>query len=160
MSDESTCVFCDMVAGRVPCHRIWEDEHHLAFLSSFPNTVGVSVVIPKSHHESYVFRVPEEVVTRLMHAVRQVALILDATFEDTGRCAMAFEGFGVNHLHAKVFPLHGTNIGPWRKLSRPQERFFDEYEGFVSTHDGPPWSTEKLEELASQIRSVVAARGE
>ncbi len=159
MSDETTCVFCEMVAGHVPCHRIWEDEQHLAFLSSFPNTVGVSVVIPKEHHESYVFRVPEEVVARLMLAVRTVALLLDATFEDVGRCAMAFEGFGVNHLHAKVFPLHGTNIGPWRKLSRPQERFFDAYEGFVSTHDGAPWSDEDLENLAREIRGTAASRG-
>ncbi len=159
MDSENACVFCEMVAGRVECHRIWEDDQHLAFLSSFPNTVGVSVVIPKAHHESYVFQVPEAVVQGLMHAVRSVAQLLDATFEDVGRCAMAFEGFGVNHLHAKVFPLHGTNIGPWRKLSRPQEKFFSEYEGFVSTHDGAPWSPEELDQLAERIRNVAAASG-
>jgi len=30
------CVFCDIVAGKAPCHRVWEDDEHLAFLSIFP----------------------------------------------------------------------------------------------------------------------------
>lgn len=34
------CIFCEIVAGKAPCHRIWEDEKHLAFLSIFPNTQG------------------------------------------------------------------------------------------------------------------------
>jgi diadenosine tetraphosphate (Ap4A) HIT family hydrolase len=55
------CVFCAMAAGRAPCHRIWEDERHLAFLSNFPNTAGFSVVITKRHYPSYAFDLPDEV---------------------------------------------------------------------------------------------------
>ena len=43
-----SCIFCQIVEGKAPCHKIWEDEHHLAFLSIFPNTDGFTVVIPKS----------------------------------------------------------------------------------------------------------------
>ncbi|WP_404881425.1 HIT family protein, partial [Klebsiella pneumoniae] len=28
-----SCIFCQIVAGKAPCHKVWEDEHHLAFLS-------------------------------------------------------------------------------------------------------------------------------
>lgn len=42
-----TCIFCQIVEGKAPCHKVWEDEHHLAFLSIFPNTDGFTVVIPK-----------------------------------------------------------------------------------------------------------------
>ncbi|MEG0280952.1 MAG: diadenosine tetraphosphate hydrolase, partial [Morganella sp. (in: enterobacteria)] len=28
-----TCIFCEIVAGNAPCHKVWEDEKHLAFLS-------------------------------------------------------------------------------------------------------------------------------
>ena len=41
------CVFCNIVNGVLPCHKIWEDDEHLAFLSIFPNTKGFSVVITK-----------------------------------------------------------------------------------------------------------------
>jgi histidine triad (HIT) family protein len=34
------CVFCAIAAGETPCHKVWEDGRHLAFLSIFPNTAG------------------------------------------------------------------------------------------------------------------------
>lgn len=49
------CIFCKMVNGEEPCHKIWEDEKHLAFLSVYPNTEGFSVVITKQHYPSYAF---------------------------------------------------------------------------------------------------------
>ncbi|MEK9173928.1 MAG: HIT family protein, partial [Patescibacteria group bacterium] len=42
-----SCIFCKIVAKEVPSHVVWEDESHVAFLSIFPNTEGVTVVIPK-----------------------------------------------------------------------------------------------------------------
>lgn len=42
-----TCIFCQIVEGKAPCHKVWEDEHHLAFVD-FPNTDGFTVVIPKN----------------------------------------------------------------------------------------------------------------
>ncbi len=39
------CIFCQIVRGETPCHKLWEDEKYLAFLSIFPNTLGFSVVI-------------------------------------------------------------------------------------------------------------------
>jgi len=42
------CIFCKMLAGQAPMHLIWEDEAHVAFLSSRPNTPGFSVVVPGS----------------------------------------------------------------------------------------------------------------
>ncbi|WP_197734991.1 HIT family protein [Photobacterium damselae] len=42
------CVFCEIVKGKLPCHKVWEDDKHLAFLSIYPNTKGFTVVILKS----------------------------------------------------------------------------------------------------------------
>ena len=44
--DTTMCIFCQIVRGEAPAHRIWEDDQYLAFLSIFPNTEGFSVVIP------------------------------------------------------------------------------------------------------------------
>ncbi|MGS9328532.1 hypothetical protein ACQWIQ_24485, partial [Salmonella enterica subsp. enterica serovar Infantis] len=35
-----TCMFCHIVEGTAPCHKVWDVEHHLAFLSIFPPTDG------------------------------------------------------------------------------------------------------------------------
>ena len=90
------------MAGKAPCHKIWEDDDHLAFLSIFPNTDGFSVVIPKAHHPSYAFDLPDEVLSALMLATKRVAKQLDRAFDDVGRCGMVFEGYGVDHVHAKL----------------------------------------------------------
>ncbi|MFO0985729.1 MAG: HIT domain-containing protein, partial [Planctomycetota bacterium] len=39
MSDE-TCIFCRIVAGHMPCHRVYEDEHTLVFMDIFPVADG------------------------------------------------------------------------------------------------------------------------
>lgn len=66
-----SCIFCQIVEGKAPCHKIWEDEHHLAFLSIFPNTDGFTVVIPKKHYPSYAFDLPPQALADLMLATQK-----------------------------------------------------------------------------------------
>src|SRR6476620_10156751 len=40
-------IFSKILRGEVPCHRVYEDEHVLAFLDIFPLSVGHTLVIPK-----------------------------------------------------------------------------------------------------------------
>ncbi len=68
---EKDCIFCKIVRGELPSHKIWEDETHLAFLTIFPNTEGFSVVIPKEHYDSYLFDLTDEVVTGLVLAAKK-----------------------------------------------------------------------------------------
>src|SRR3989337_2508458 len=108
MEKENNCIFCKIVKGEIPCHKIWESEEHLAFLSIFPNTEGFSFVIPKKHYPSYAFDLPDSVLTNLILAAKTVAQLLDTKLEDVGRTALILEGFGIDHLHVKLFPLHQT----------------------------------------------------
>lgn len=150
------CVFCKIVAGQIPSFRVWEDERHLAFLTPFPNTPGFTVVITKEHHPSYVFQLPDEVFAGLARAARAVALKIDAAFEDVGRTGMIFEGFGVDHAHAKLFPMHGTRAEKWEPVRSGVNKFFERYEGYMSTHDGPRADDRELEEIARRIRETRA----
>ncbi len=43
----SDTIFSKIIAGVVPCHRIYEDHHVLAFLDISPVSPGHSLVIPK-----------------------------------------------------------------------------------------------------------------
>ncbi len=146
------CIFCDIVQGKAPCHKIWEDEKHLAFLSIFPNTEGFSVVITKMHYSSYAFDLPEDVLVGLTLASQKVAKLLDSKLEDVGRTGMIFEGFGVNHVHAKLFPMHGTKTPEWKPIKSNVRKYFMQYEGYISSHDYERADNEKLSELAKKIR--------
>src|SRR3954470_22693058 len=48
MSDPD-CIFCKIVSGEIPSHKIEEDDKTLAFMDINPWTRGHSLVIPKEH---------------------------------------------------------------------------------------------------------------
>lgn len=147
------CIFCKIVSGDETSFKIWEDEKHIAFLSIFPNTEGVSVVIPKEHYPSYVFDLPEDVMLDLIKAARKVAKLLDSKLEDVGRTGMIFEGFGVDHIHAKLFPMHGTaDMKEWKAINSNVDKYFEKYEGHLSSHDYKRAGDAGLEKLARKIR--------
>ena len=148
------CIFCKIVASEAPSHRVWEDADHLAFLSIFPNTEGVTVVIPKKHYPSYAFDLPDDVLSALIVATKHVAKLLDAKLADVGRTAMVFEGFGVDHVHAKLFPMHGTaNMAVWRPIESGVAKYFDQYEGYISSHDYERADDATLASLAAKLRN-------
>jgi diadenosine tetraphosphate (Ap4A) HIT family hydrolase len=147
------CIFCKIVSGDSPSHTIWEDEKHVAFLSIFPNTEGFSVVITKDHYPSYPFDLPENILIGLTLAAKNVAKLLDAKLEDVGRTGMIFEGFGVDHVHAKLFPMHGTRMTEWKPIKSSMEKYFDKYEGYISSHDYKRADDANLAEIAKRIRN-------
>ncbi len=146
------CIFCKIIKGEVPSHKIWEDEKHLAFLSIFPNTEGFSVIVTKKHYPSYAFDLPEDVLIGLLLATKKLAKILDSKLEDVGRTGMIFEGFGIDHVHAKLFPMHGTKTATWKPIKSKVNKYFKKYEGYISSHDYKRADDAKLAELAKKIR--------
>ena len=150
---QKDCIFCKIVEGNAPSHKIWEDDKHLAFLSIFPNTEGFSVVITKEHYSSYAFDLPDKILSESILAVKKVAKLLDSKLDDVGRTGLIFEGFGVDHIHAKLFPMHGTaNMKEWKPFKSNIDKYFKTYEGHISSHDSKREDDQKLSQLAKKIR--------
>lgn len=148
------CIFCKIVAHVAPAHIVWEDDTHMAFLSIFPNTEGTTVVIPKEHKESYVFNLEDSELSALMLATKKVAKILDAKLADVGRTAMVCEGFGVDHAHAKLYPMHGTaDMGEWQPIESKDPVYFDIYPGYVDSRDGVLRTKEELEAVLEKLKN-------
>ncbi|HIF9338771.1 TPA: HIT family protein [Photobacterium damselae] len=149
--------FCEIVKGKLPCHKVWEDDKHLAFLSIYPNTKGFTVVIPKKHYSSYAFAQSDEVLCDLIVATKKVALLLDKSFDGVARTGMFFEGYGVDHLHSKLSPMHGTgNNSEFQLIEANIDKFYDNYEGYLSSHDWHRADDSELTQIAAHIRSVDA----
>jgi histidine triad (HIT) family protein len=66
------CIFCKIVKGEIPCKRVYEDGHALAFLDINPRNPGHTIVIPKKHIED-IFSITEDDATCLVKAIRRVA---------------------------------------------------------------------------------------
>ena len=148
------CIFCKIIKNELPCHKIWEDEKHLAWLSIYPNTKGFSVVIPKTHYPSYAFDLEDNILSELIIATKKVALLLDLAIDNVGRTGMFFEGYGVDHVHSKLFPMHGTgNNSNFKAISSKIDKYFTKYEGYISSHDWKRADDIELAKLANHIRS-------
>lgn len=151
---QEDCIFCKIVQGIEPCHKVWEDEEFIAFLSIFPNTQGFTVVATKIHYQSYCFDLPEDVLSKLILAAKKVGKLLDSKLENVGRTALILEGMGVNHAHCKLIPLHGTaKIKKWQPVVSHVDKYFEEYEGYISSHDYVRADDKDLEKLSKKIRS-------
>lgn len=150
------CIFCKIAKGEIlPLGngKFYEDKKYMAFLSPFPNTLGFSVVIPKKHLPSYAFENTDEDLKSLIVATKKVAKMLDKAFDDVGRTGMIFEGFGVDHLHSKLFPMHGTsNMSEWKQLKSNVDKYFEKYEGYISSHDYKRADDQKIAELVKLIK--------
>ena len=125
----------------------------MAFLSIFPNTEGFSVVVTKKHYPSYAFDLPDNVLADLAIAAKKVGKLLDSKLKDVSRTGLIFEGFGIDHVHAKLFPMHGTeNMKKWKPINSNVNKYFEKYEGYLSSHDFKREDDEKLAKLAKKIR--------
>lgn len=147
-------IFHKIVSGEIPCYKVWEDANFLAFLTPFPNTPGVTVVIPKEFPGDYIFSIDSKKYVEFLEAVKKVAKILEKAF-DTPRIAMVFEGTGVAYVHAKLYPLHGKLAGETNVWSK-ETVFNEEYQGFLSTVEGPKMSNEELSKIQQMIINSIA----
>lgn len=144
------CIFCKIVEGKIPSFKFWEDEKHLAILDIYPNTEGMALVLTKKHYPSYAFEIPEPDFTDFFKAAKKVAKILDEKLP-VQRTALVMEGLGINHAHFKLYPLHGLEE-KFKEIWAPEKKFFNKYEGYISTQLGPEASKEKLKELAEKLK--------
>jgi len=95
-------LFEHIVSGEIPCHKIWEDENHLAFLDINPRVEGHTLVIPK-HPWFEVFAMDEEPYIALWAAAQKVARHIQ---ERTGcvRVVIVVLGYEVEHVHIHLMP--------------------------------------------------------
>lgn len=143
------CIFCRIVKGEIPSAKIWEDEKHLAILDVNPNTLGMTLVMTKKHFDAYAFDMDDKDYIDLMKASKKVAKILDKKL-NVQRTALVMEGLGVNHIHIKLYPVYGLDK-KFEETWANERRFFEKYEGYISTHRGPEKSLEELKRLAERI---------
>ena len=103
-------VFSKIVRGEIPCHKVWEDDKHLAFLDIDPRTVGHTLVIPKEPID-YVFDMDDQAYLALWEAAKKVAQKLKERL-DCKRVCVGVYGYDVAHVHIHLFPSDSLSDVP------------------------------------------------
>jgi diadenosine tetraphosphate (Ap4A) HIT family hydrolase len=145
------CIFCKIANGEFDSAKIWEDENFIAILDLNPNTKGMALVMPKKHFDSDAFLMSDDDYKNLLMAVKKVSEILRRGLY-VNRVAMVAEGMGVNHVHIKLYPLHGIEK-EFQEIWAKEKVFFENYSGYISTQLGPKADMEDLKKLAEEIKN-------
>ena len=107
MSDASSCVFCAIVAGRLPCHEVLDDGKVKVLMDAFPACDGHVLVIPHAHVEN-IFELDEQTVRDVAAMVRRVAIALKTTLAPDGLTISQANGSAagqtVPHYHVHLMP--------------------------------------------------------
>jgi histidine triad (HIT) family protein len=113
-------IFSRIAAGEIPCHRVYEDEHVIAFLDIAPVSRGHVLVVPKEERERLHELSPESAAALGRALQRVAAAVVRATgaadynvLQNNGAAAHQ----AVMHVHFHVIPKHadGSGLGVgWR----------------------------------------------
>lgn len=150
-------IFTKIAQGRITSYIWHQDEEFMAFLTPFPNTDGLTVVAPKEYKPSYIFAMDDAYYVRFLLYVKRVSAYLDGGL-GVARTALVFEGTGVEHLHAKLYPLHGE-LASQTDVWADHLVYFKKYAGYISAVEGPEMAAPALTAIQNRLIAHVAGRG-
>lgn len=113
-------IFSKIVAGEIPCYKVYEDEKTLAFLDINPESKGHTLVIPKVEVDK-IYELSDEDYHALWATVKKVAARME---EVSGRrTLMKVIGTDVPHAHVHLMPYDETwEYGRTLKLTEDEFR--------------------------------------
>ena len=116
MTYDSNNIFAKILRGEIPCHKIYEDEHTLAFMDVMPQVDGHCLVVPKAGSRN-LLDAELSTLTPLMATVQKVARATKAAFDADGLQIRQYNeqaaGQTVFHLHVHILPLNeGQTLRP------------------------------------------------
>ena len=103
----SDCIFCKIIAGQIPCSKVYEDEDFIAFLDIAPANKGHTLVVPKKHYGS-LLDAPEELAASMMRIAHKIAKAVKKATDTEGMNIQIninkVAGQLVPHLHLHIIP--------------------------------------------------------
>jgi histidine triad (HIT) family protein len=104
---DGNCIFCKIVAGRVPCFKLHEDETTIAFMDINPVNPGHALAVAKGHWPT-VDVIPADVLANVARTAQRVAKAVFGELKPAGVNLLQANGEAagqsVPHLHIHILP--------------------------------------------------------
>jgi len=130
------CIFCKIISGEIPCAKVYENEHVIAFLDISQVTKGHTLVVPKIHKKD-IFELTPEISSKLFEVVPRIANAIKEKFSPIGLNLLNNNGEAagqtVFHYHMHIIPRYGKGDGfgaVWK--SHQSEYTFDDLQRIAS----------------------------
>ena len=121
------CVFCEIVAGRLPAHVVLDDEVTMAFLDTRPLFPGHTLLVPREHHETLA-DLPAGLLAPYFARAQRLAGAMESTLGAAGSFVAMNNRVSqsVPHLHTHVVPRNRKD--GLRGFFWPRGRYADDAE--------------------------------
>lgn len=114
MSNDSDCIFCKIIAGDIPCFKVYEDAHAFAFMDINPIAPGHTLVVPKNHHPN-LLEIDDDDLAAVQSASKKVAAKIMTALNPGGIAVLQLNGLGANqvvmHYHVHLVPRNRPDDG-------------------------------------------------
>jgi histidine triad (HIT) family protein len=101
-------IFAKILRGEIPCNKVYENRHTLAFLDIMPRSPGHTLVIPKAPARGILDIAPDD-LAEVARTARKIAIAAMKAFDAEGIVVAQFSeaasGQVVFHLHMHVMPV-------------------------------------------------------
>ena len=121
------CIFCQIVAGKVPAKKVYDDPLSIAILDINPAVRGHLLIIPKEHY-AIMPQVPEKEISQLFVVAKYLSQVLLKTLKATGTNVFVANGLAAGqksqHFMVHLIPRkEGDGVMSWdEKLLDPAIR--------------------------------------
>ena len=113
MASQTPCIFCEIIACRLPATIVYEDQDHIAFFPLEHINPGHLLLVPKRHVD-YLFDMAARAYQGLWATAAKLAPGLRSV-TSAKRIGIAVEGFAVPHVHVHLVPVNaGDELNPTR----------------------------------------------
>lgn len=109
-------IFAKILRGEMPCFKVHEDDHTLAFMDIMPRADGHTLVIPKAPSRTLIDAKPED-VQRCAVTSQKIAKAAQKAFNADGilfqQSSESAAGQVIFHLHFHIMPRwDGVDLRP------------------------------------------------
>jgi histidine triad (HIT) family protein len=119
------CIFCKIIAGKVPADKVYENDKIFAFLDIAPVNKGHTLVVPRAHHAD-LLETPDEVLSDMITRTKKIAAAVvkavNADGFNIGVNTKPAAGQVVFHTHLHIIPrFSGDGLKHWPKIKQTPE---------------------------------------
>jgi histidine triad (HIT) family protein len=133
-------IFAKILRGELPCEKVFEDDHTLAFMDIMPRADGHTLVLPKAAARNILDIAPDA----LAHLARSVQTIARAVKSGMGADGLTIQQFNESAGGQVVFHIHVHIVPRWAGVA-------------MRPHTGEMAPKDVIARHAARIRAALAA---
>ena len=109
MAYDANNVFAQILEGKMPAHKVFENDHTLAFLDIMPVSLGHTLIVPKAEAEN-IFELENEPGSEVFKTTKKIAQGIQTSLNPTGLIITQLNGTDagqtVFHYHMHIIPVY------------------------------------------------------